>query len=47
MTKEKDKKFYQKRGFWISFTSAVAGVVAGSMGAVEAVTQVITAIFGG
>ena len=46
MTKEK-QHFYQKRGFWISFTSAVAGVVAGSMGAVEAVTQVITAIFGG
>lgn len=46
MTKEKEH-FYKKRGFWISLTSAIAGVVAGSMGAVEAVTQVITSIFGG
>ena len=46
MTKEKEK-FYQKRGFWISVTSALAGVVAGSMGAVEAVMQVVNAIIGG
>lgn len=44
---EKKERFYKKRGFWISFTSAIAGLVAGSMGAVEAVTQVISAIVGG
>lgn len=44
---EKKQKFYKNRGFWISLTSAIAGVVAGSMGAVDAVMQVINAIIGG
>lgn len=44
---EKKEKFYQKRSFWASVASAVAGVLAGSMGAVEAIGNVISQIMGG
>lgn len=44
---EKKEKFYKKRGFWASVASAVAGVLAGSMGAVEAIGDVLNYIIGG
>lgn len=44
---EKKEHFYQKRGFWAAVASAVAGVLAGSMGAVEAIGNVINYIVGG
>ena len=47
MTKEEKKKFYKERGFWAAVASAVAGVLAGSAGAVEAIGNVINYIVGG
>lgn len=46
MTKEK-KSFYKQRGFWATVAAAVAGVLAGNAGAVEAVANVINYIVGG
>lgn len=46
--KETEKKhFYKQKGFWAAVASAVAGVLAGSMGAVEAIGNVINYIVGG
>lgn len=47
MTKEEKKKFYKQRGFWATVAAAVAGVLAGNAGAVEAIGQVFTYIVGG
>ena len=44
---EKKEKFYKQKGFWAAVASAVAGVLAGSMGAVEAIGNVINYIVGG
>lgn len=44
---EKKEKFYKKRAFWASVASAIAGVLAGSMGAVEAIGDVLSYIIGG
>ncbi len=44
---EEKKSFYKQKGFWASVASAVAGVLAGSMGAVEAIGNVINYIIGG
>jgi uncharacterized membrane protein len=44
---EKKEKFYKKRSFWAAVASAVAGVLAGSMGAVEAIGNVVNYIIGG
>lgn len=47
MTEKKKEHFYKQKGFWAAVASAVAGVLAGSMGAVEAIGNVINYIVGG
>ena len=47
MTKEEKKSFYKQKGFWAVVASAVAGVLAGNAGAVDAIAQVINYIVGG
>jgi uncharacterized membrane protein len=47
MTKQVKKHFYKEKGFWAAVAAAVAGVLAGNAGAVEAIGSVISYVFGG
>lgn len=47
MTEKKKEHFYKQKGFWAAVASAVAGLLAGNMGAVEAIGNVINYIVGG
>lgn len=47
MKKEEKKSFYKQKGFWATVAAAVAGVLAGNAGAVDAIAQVLNYIVGG
>lgn len=47
MTNEKKKKFYKEKGFWACVATGIGGVLAGTAGVADVITQLISYIIGG